>query len=93
MPNDVFMLHCKRLIAAMQTKQLFLASGIHILFPDHEAERLRTTKKGTTMSKIAAIGLVPTSTLFGRLLATIDRLLMRSAQIAIRNGDVPRLGL
>ena len=45
------------------------------------------------MSKIAAIGLVSTSTLFGRLLATIDRLLMQSAQIAIRNGDVPRLGL
>jgi hypothetical protein len=45
------------------------------------------------MSKTAAIGLVPTSTLFGRLLATIDRLLMRSAQIAIRNGEVPRFGL
>jgi hypothetical protein len=45
------------------------------------------------MSKIAAIGLLPSPTLFGRLLAIIDRLLMRSAQIAIRNGDVPRLGL
>jgi hypothetical protein len=45
------------------------------------------------MSKTAAIGLVPSPTLFGRLLATIDRLLMKSAQIAIRNGDVPRVGL
>jgi len=45
------------------------------------------------MSKTAAIALVPSATLFGRLLATIDRLLMRSAQIAIRNGEVPRFGL
>ena len=54
----------------MQTRRLFLASGIHSLFPDHEAELLRITKKGTTMSKIAAIGLLPSPTLFGRLLAT-----------------------
>jgi hypothetical protein len=93
MPNDGFMLQCKRMIAAMQTNRLSLVSGIHSLTPDHEAELLRATKKGTTMSKTAAIGLVPTSTLFGRLLATIDRLLMRSAQIAIRNGEVPRFGL
>ena len=45
------------------------------------------------MSKTAAIGLVPSSALFGRLLATIDRLLMQSAQIAIRNGDLPCFGL
>jgi hypothetical protein len=45
------------------------------------------------MSKTAAIGLVPSSTLFARLLATLDRLLMSSAQIAIRNGDLPRFGL
>jgi hypothetical protein len=45
------------------------------------------------MSKTAAIGLVPSSTLFTRLLATLDRLLMSSAQIAIRNGDLPRFGL
>jgi len=45
------------------------------------------------MSKTAAIGLAPSSTLFGRLLATIDRLLMQSAKIAIRNGDLPHFGL
>ena len=45
------------------------------------------------MSKTASIGLVPSVTLFGRLMATIDRLLMQSAQIAIRNGDVPRFGI
>ena len=45
------------------------------------------------MSKIASIDLVPSSTLFGRLMATIDRLLMASARIAIRNGDLPHFGL
>ena len=55
--------------------------------------RSRDTEKGTKMSKTAAIGLVPSSTLFGRLMATIDRLLMQSAQIAIRNGDLPRFGI
>jgi hypothetical protein len=45
------------------------------------------------MSKTATIGLVPSNTLFGRLLASIDRALMASARIAIRNGDVPHFGL
>ncbi|MEI9925759.1 MAG: hypothetical protein WDN50_22145 [Bradyrhizobium sp.] len=45
------------------------------------------------MSKTAALGLVPSPTLFGRLMATIDRLLMASARIAIRNGDTPYFGL
>jgi hypothetical protein len=31
--------------------------------------------------------------LFARLMATIDRLLMASAAIAIRNGDLPHPGL
>jgi len=63
------------------------------LSPDDEAELLRDTEKGTTMSKTASITLVPPASLFGRLLATIDRLLMQSAQIAIRNGDLPRFGI
>ena len=45
------------------------------------------------MSKTAAIALNPSSTLFGRLLAAIDRLLIKSAAIAVRNGDVARFGL
>jgi hypothetical protein len=45
------------------------------------------------MSKTASIALAPHSTLFGRLMATIDRLLMASARIAIRNGDLPHFGL
>jgi hypothetical protein len=50
-------------------------------------------EKGTDMSKTASIGLLPSSTLFGRLMATIDRLLTASSRIAIRNGDLPRFGL
>ncbi|MDB5566728.1 MAG: hypothetical protein JWP84_3294 [Tardiphaga sp.] len=45
------------------------------------------------MSKTASLGLAPTATLFGRLLATIDRLLMTSARISQRNGDLPYFGL
>jgi len=45
------------------------------------------------MSKTASIGLLPSSTLFGRLMASIDRLLMKSAAISNRNGDLPRFGL
>jgi hypothetical protein len=45
------------------------------------------------MSKTASIVLTPSSTLFGRLMATIDRLLMKSAEISNRNGDLPRVGL
>jgi hypothetical protein len=51
-------------------------------------------KKGTTMSKTASIGLTPsTTTLFGRLMASIDKLLMTSARAAQRNGDLPYFGL
>jgi len=45
------------------------------------------------MSKTASIALAPSSSLFARLVASIDRLLMASARIAIRNGDLPRFGL
>jgi len=45
------------------------------------------------MTKTAAIALPVSSTLFGRLLAAIDRALMASARIAVRNGDLPRFGL
>ncbi|WP_197086965.1 hypothetical protein [Bradyrhizobium sp. LTSPM299] len=45
------------------------------------------------MSKTTALALAPSATLFGRLLASIDRLLMKSAEISNRNGDLPRVGL
>ena len=45
------------------------------------------------MSKTASFGLEPATTFFGRLMANIDRLLMESARIANRNGDLPYFGL
>ena len=45
------------------------------------------------MSKTATIALSASDTLFGRLLAKLDGLLMAWAELNIRNGDVPRLGL
>ena len=46
-----------------------------------------------SISKTAVIGLVPSTTLFSRFLAVLDRALMASALAAIRNGDLPYLGL
>ncbi|MEI9924378.1 MAG: hypothetical protein WDN50_13380 [Bradyrhizobium sp.] len=45
------------------------------------------------MSKAASVGLTPGTTLFGRLMASIDRVLMASANAAIRNGDLTYFGL
>jgi hypothetical protein len=48
------------------------------------------------MSKAASFHSTPTVSLFSlfsRIMATIDRLLMASAGIAIRNGDLPYPGL
>ena len=77
----------------MQTRPLFVVYGIHKLPPDHDAELLRHFRKGTYMSKTASIGVLPSSTLFGRLMASIDRLLTASSRIPIRNGDLPYFGL
>jgi hypothetical protein len=44
------------------------------------------------MSNIVA-QFAPSTGLFARLMAAIDRLLMASAEIAIRNGDLPYPGL
>ena len=45
------------------------------------------------MSKTASIGFAPATTLFGRLMASIDHALMTSARAALRNGDLPYFGL
>jgi hypothetical protein len=45
------------------------------------------------MPNSATVALSPSTTLFGRLVATIDRWLMAYAEMNIRNGDVPRFGL
>ena len=45
------------------------------------------------MSKTATATFAPSSNVFARLMASIDRLLMASARIAVRNGDLPYFGL
>jgi hypothetical protein len=45
------------------------------------------------MSNTASAQFAPSASLLSRLMATIDRLLMASARIAIRNGDEPYPGL
>ena len=45
------------------------------------------------MSKTATIAIPSSNGLFGRLLASIDKLLMKSAEITVRYGDLPHFGL
>jgi hypothetical protein len=45
------------------------------------------------MSKTATATFAPSTGLFGRLIAAIDRALASSARISIRNGDLPYFGL
>ena len=60
--------------------------------PDHHSAPPRS-KKGTKMSKTASVTFAPSNSVFARLMAPIDRLLMASARIAVRNGDLPYFGL
>jgi hypothetical protein len=82
----------QKLLAAMQTNNWSVASGIRKLASDQNTAP-RAIWKGIPMSKTASLGVTANSSLFGRLLASIDRALMASARIAIRNGDQPRVGL
>jgi hypothetical protein len=45
------------------------------------------------MSKTATASFAPSTGIFSRLMASIDRLLAASARISVRNGDVPYFGL
>ena len=45
------------------------------------------------MTKTVSLHFAPSDTLFNRLIAAIDRLLMAHAEIALRNGDLPYFGL
>ncbi|MBR0782534.1 hypothetical protein [Bradyrhizobium iriomotense] len=45
------------------------------------------------MSKTATVALAPSTSLFTRFLAAVDRFLMASAEISNHNGDLPRFGL
>jgi hypothetical protein len=87
------MLHCTGKNAAMQTNALFWYV-VYIKYAGKDGMAIATRKpERPTMPKTAAVALPPSATLFGRLLASIDRLLMTNAQIAVRNGDVPHFGL
>jgi hypothetical protein len=56
-------------------------------------QRAAALEKGTKMSKTASVTFAPSASIFSRLMASIDRLLMASARISIRNGDLPYFGL
>jgi hypothetical protein len=45
------------------------------------------------MSKTATVTFSPSTGIFARLLASIDRLLAASARISARTGDLPYFGL
>ena len=77
----------------MQTNGLAVASGMPRLRFRRKCSESTVPQKVTRMSKTASLSFAPSATLFGRLMATIDRLLMASARIAIRNGDLPYFGL
>jgi hypothetical protein len=78
----------QKLIAAMQTEEFSLAFCMP-RFP--KSRRSAAFQLGIKMSKSAS--LAPSIGVFGRLSAAIDRLLLSSARIAIRNGDLPHFGL
>jgi hypothetical protein len=76
----------------MQTNALFLVCGIHRLLFENR-QRSAAPVRETIMSKIASVALAPSGTLFTRLFAAIDRLLLAYAEMEIRNGDIPRSGI
>ena len=61
-------------------------------FHENRSDLLRR-HLGTIMSKTASLGLMPSASLFGRMMTAIDRLLMAHAELAIRNDDLPYPGL
>jgi hypothetical protein len=80
----------------MQTNELLLASGMPRLAVETPRSDPLPSQKGTKMSRIASLPFAPTTSLFSlfsRFMATVDRLLMASARIATRNGDLPYPGL
>ena len=45
------------------------------------------------MFKTASVALPRSDTFFARLFAAVDRLLLAYAELEIRNGDIPRVGV
>ena len=87
------MLHCTHIDAAMQTKPLWW----HLVYIKSLLEttgwRLPPGNPRSQMSKTATIALSTPNTLFGRFLATLDQILMASANAAVRNGEPTYFGL
>jgi hypothetical protein len=77
----------------MQTNGLLLVSGIPSFMEKSTTAATCRSPGNGPMPRTATFGAAPALTLFGRLMAVIDRLLMASAAIAIRNGDPPYFGL
>jgi hypothetical protein len=86
------MLRCKIQYAAMQTNELHVASGIPksvLQKPQRPAVALfGDIDVQDRLSRPHA-----SASLFGRMMITIDRLLMAHARLAIRNGELPYPGL
>jgi hypothetical protein len=61
--------------------------------PDNKTQRSTQPEQGDKMSKTASFGFAPSATFFSRFMAAVDRLLMASAEVAIRNGEPPYPGL
>jgi len=76
----------------MQTNGLLLASGMPRLASDHDTATA-AYRNEAKMSDTASIRLTPTNGFFSRFLASVDRLLLISANVAVRNGDLPYFGL
>jgi hypothetical protein len=64
----------------------------HLACLAHDSE-IDAAQQGDKNVQDRLFSLAPSASLFSRLMATIDRLLMASTRIAIRNGDLPHFGL
>jgi hypothetical protein len=87
------MLHCNEQHAAMQTNALHLVSGIHKKSSKEIDWQSPLLNQRMRMSRSATVSIRPPATVFSRLVATLDRVLMTNATIAARNGDIPYFGL
>ena len=68
----------------------------HLVYIDclrNETVILTVSRKEFPMSKTATVALAPSTSLFARFMAAVDRFLMASAEISSHNGDLPRFGL
>ena len=77
----------------MQARGWLLVSGIHKLAPDQNATPGVAIRKGTKMSDMTSDAFNPTSSIFSRFMAAVDRLLLAWHEASVRNGDVPYFGL